>query len=169
MILECLLLRYNQSYYYFYTYILTLIFNLYFYFCFYFHFFVVLKDFSLSIFAPSFLLPLLPSPSPLFLPPFPSPCSSPSLFLFSFLPLLLPSPSSSSPYPYPAPSFCFSIRVQGLRRRGYTASIVNAFCKDIGATRNANTVQYERLAAMYVTLHYTVKSLSLPWNSVPTY
>ena len=48
----------------------------------------------------------------------------------------------------------FSCRVtQGLRRRGYTPEIVNSFCRDIGATRNANTVQYERLAAMYVTPH----------------
>jgi glutaminyl-tRNA synthetase len=32
-----------------------------------------------------------------------------------------------------------------LRRRGYTASILNAFCSDIGATRNMNIVKYEKL------------------------
>ena len=37
--------------------------------------------------------------------------------------------------------------MQGLRRRGYTAAIINAFCRDVGATRNANLVQYERLAS----------------------
>jgi len=35
--------------------------------------------------------------------------------------------------------------IKGLRRRGYTASILNAFCSDIGATRNMNIVQYEKL------------------------
>jgi len=29
----------------------------------------------------------------------------------------------------------------GLRRRGYTAEILNAFCKDIGVTRNENLIQ----------------------------
>jgi glutaminyl-tRNA synthetase len=38
--------------------------------------------------------------------------------------------------------------LKGLRRRGYTPNIVNAFIKDIGATRNANTVQYARLEAI---------------------
>ena len=38
--------------------------------------------------------------------------------------------------------------IRGLRRRGYTPGIINAFCKDIGATRNANTVQYERIEAI---------------------
>ena len=44
--------------------------------------------------------------------------------------------------------------IKGLRRRGYTPAIINAFCRDIGATRNANIVQYERLAAIArSTLH----------------
>jgi glutaminyl-tRNA synthetase len=30
--------------------------------------------------------------------------------------------------------------IKGLRRRGYTAEILNGFCNEIGATRNANTV-----------------------------
>ena len=30
----------------------------------------------------------------------------------------------------------------------YTPAILNAFCRDIGATRNENIVQYERLAAI---------------------
>lgn len=38
--------------------------------------------------------------------------------------------------------------IKGLRRRGYTPNILNAFCREIGATRNANIVQYERLAAI---------------------
>ena len=37
--------------------------------------------------------------------------------------------------------------IQGLRRRGYTPAIINAFCREIGVTRNMNVVQYERLAA----------------------
>ena len=40
--------------------------------------------------------------------------------------------------------------IKGMRRRGYTAGIINAFCRDIGATRNENVVQYERINAMYV-------------------
>ena len=38
--------------------------------------------------------------------------------------------------------------IKGLRRRGYTPAIINAFCRDIGATRNENVVQAERLDAM---------------------
>jgi glutaminyl-tRNA synthetase len=37
--------------------------------------------------------------------------------------------------------------IKGLRRLGYTASILNAFCRDIAVTRNANVVQYKRLNA----------------------
>ena len=35
--------------------------------------------------------------------------------------------------------------IKGLRRRGYTSEILNAFCLDIGVTRNENVIQYERL------------------------
>jgi glutaminyl-tRNA synthetase len=42
--------------------------------------------------------------------------------------------------------------IKGLRRRGYTATIMNSFCREIGVTRNANTVQYERLAAVARTI-----------------
>ena len=129
------------------------------------HFFLPQPSFSQS-FHPSLLL----TPSPLHpylsfslsIPPSPSLSIllHPSSLSFSILLPLLPSSS---------PSFSLSILLQGLRRRGYTASIVNAFCKDIGATRNANTVQYERLAAMYVTFHYTVKSLLIFWNFHPIY
>jgi glutaminyl-tRNA synthetase len=38
--------------------------------------------------------------------------------------------------------------IKGLRRRGYNKNIMNAFCNEIGVTRNSNTVQYERLAAV---------------------
>ncbi|CAM9115400.1 unnamed protein product [Ectocarpus fasciculatus] len=38
--------------------------------------------------------------------------------------------------------------IKGLRRRGYTREIINAFCRDIGVTRNENLVEYERLAAI---------------------
>ena len=38
--------------------------------------------------------------------------------------------------------------IKGLRRRGYTPAILNAFCNDIGVTRNENVVEYERLAAI---------------------
>jgi glutaminyl-tRNA synthetase len=35
--------------------------------------------------------------------------------------------------------------VSGLRRRGYTAAIINAFCNDVGATRAANVVEMDKL------------------------
>ena len=35
--------------------------------------------------------------------------------------------------------------VSGLRRRGYTADILNAFCQDIGATRKMNVVEMSKL------------------------
>lgn len=35
--------------------------------------------------------------------------------------------------------------ISGLRRRGYTADIINSFCMDIGATRAANVVEMSRL------------------------
>lgn len=35
--------------------------------------------------------------------------------------------------------------VSGLRRRGYTADILNAFCNDVGATRAANVVEMNKL------------------------
>ena len=35
--------------------------------------------------------------------------------------------------------------IKGLRRRGYTASVLNSFCNEIGVTRNENLVQYEKL------------------------
>lgn len=38
--------------------------------------------------------------------------------------------------------------IKGLRRRGYSKDILNNFCNEIGVTRNSNTVQYERLAAV---------------------
>lgn len=37
--------------------------------------------------------------------------------------------------------------IKGLRRRGYTPEAMNAFCRDIGVTRNENVVQYKRLEA----------------------
>lgn len=46
--------------------------------------------------------------------------------------------------------------IKGLRRRGYTPEILNAFCREIGVTRNENVVQYERLAAQArASLHET--------------
>ncbi|GMH46775.1 hypothetical protein TrRE_jg6637 [Triparma retinervis] len=35
--------------------------------------------------------------------------------------------------------------ISGLRRRGYTKECLNAFCDDVGATRNANLVEVNRL------------------------
>jgi glutaminyl-tRNA synthetase len=46
--------------------------------------------------------------------------------------------------------------IQGLRRRGYNPTILNAFCNEIGVTRNYNVVQYDRLATQarnYLHLH----------------
>ena len=37
------------------------------------------------------------------------------------------------------------LTINGLRRRGYTAAAINAFCRDIGVTRNDNTVDPHRL------------------------
>ena len=46
--------------------------------------------------------------------------------------------------------------IQGLRRRGYKPEVLNAFCREIGVTRNANVVQYERLAAQARTYLHEV-------------
>jgi glutaminyl-tRNA synthetase len=35
--------------------------------------------------------------------------------------------------------------INGLRRRGYTPEAMNAFCRDIGVTRNENTILFSRL------------------------
>jgi glutaminyl-tRNA synthetase len=35
--------------------------------------------------------------------------------------------------------------INGLRRRGYTAEAINAFCRDIGVSRNDNTVEHSKL------------------------
>ena len=35
--------------------------------------------------------------------------------------------------------------ISGLRRRGYSPSAVNAFCRDVGVTRNENFIEYSRL------------------------
>ena len=35
--------------------------------------------------------------------------------------------------------------ISGLRRRGYSASAINAFCRDVGVTRNENFIEYGRL------------------------
>ena len=40
---------------------------------------------------------------------------------------------------------CRMPTVSGLRRRGYTAQIINQFCQDIGATRAANIVEMKKL------------------------
>ena len=40
---------------------------------------------------------------------------------------------------------CRMPTVSGLRRRGYTAQIINTFCQDIGATRAANMVELKKL------------------------
>ncbi|KAL7562356.1 hypothetical protein ACA910_016418 [Epithemia clementina (nom. ined.)] len=40
---------------------------------------------------------------------------------------------------------CRMPTVSGLRRRGYTAKIINQFCQDIGATRAANVVEVKKL------------------------
>lgn len=38
--------------------------------------------------------------------------------------------------------------ISGFRRRGYSAEILNSFCREIGVTRNSNIVQYEKLSAV---------------------
>jgi glutaminyl-tRNA synthetase len=38
--------------------------------------------------------------------------------------------------------------IKGLRRRGFSAEIMNAFCCEIGVTRNENTVEYEKLTSV---------------------
>jgi len=35
--------------------------------------------------------------------------------------------------------------ISGLRRRGYSADAINAFCRDVGVTRNENFIEYARL------------------------
>jgi glutamyl/glutaminyl-tRNA synthetase len=41
----------------------------------------------------------------------------------------------------------------GLRRRGYTAEILNTFCKDIGVTRNENVIQVRATKPIRITAH----------------
>lgn len=36
--------------------------------------------------------------------------------------------------------------IRGLRRRGYTARVLNAFCAEVGAGRNENVIEYDKLA-----------------------
>ncbi len=35
--------------------------------------------------------------------------------------------------------------INGLRRRGYTAEAINAFCRDIGVSRNDNVIEFSKL------------------------
>ena len=35
--------------------------------------------------------------------------------------------------------------ISGLRRQGYSPAAVNAFCRDVGVTRNENFIEYSRL------------------------
>mgnify|MGYP003386352052 FL=1 len=44
--------------------------------------------------------------------------------------------------------------IKGLRRRGYTAEILNGFCNEIGATRNANTVSSSLISAQHSTAQH---------------
>ena len=37
------------------------------------------------------------------------------------------------------------LTINGLRRRGYTPAGINAFCRDVGVTRNQNLIQMARL------------------------
>lgn len=37
------------------------------------------------------------------------------------------------------------LTINGLRRRGYTPAAINNFCRDIGVTRNDNTIDNHRL------------------------
>jgi glutaminyl-tRNA synthetase len=37
------------------------------------------------------------------------------------------------------------LTINGLRRRGYTPAAINAFCRDIGVTRNDNTIESHKL------------------------
>lgn len=58
----------------------------------------------------------------------------------------------------------------GLRRRGYNAAIMNTFCNEIGVTRNANTVQYERLAAVARSvLHESAPRVMAVLHPVPVH
>ncbi|CAE7482285.1 glnS [Symbiodinium microadriaticum] len=38
--------------------------------------------------------------------------------------------------------------IKGLRRRGFSAEVMNTFCTQIGVTRNENTVEYEKLTSV---------------------
>ncbi len=35
--------------------------------------------------------------------------------------------------------------IQGLRRRGYSATVINKFCESIGVARADNVIEYEKL------------------------
>jgi len=57
--------------------------------------------------------------------------------------------------------------ISGLRRRGYTKEILNAFCMEIGVTRNFNTVQYERLTNhARIQLHETAPRVMAVINAI---
>lgn len=66
--------------------------------------------------------------------------------------------------------------INGLRRRGYTSQSINAFCRDIGVTRNDNTIDYRKLE-YHVRLHLdeiakrnfiVLKPLKITLTNVPT-
>ena len=57
--------------------------------------------------------------------------------------------------------------IKGLRRRGYTPAILNAFCREIGATRNANTVQVGVGGRLLDGLSFLSVSSLLPLVLVP--
>lgn len=49
------------------------------------------------------------------------------------------------------------LTLAGLRRRGVAPASINAFCREIGITRNANVIPYHKLEH-HVRLHLDVNS-----------
>jgi glutamyl/glutaminyl-tRNA synthetase len=52
---------------------------------------------------------------------------------------------------------CRLLTLAGLRRRGVAPESINAFCREIGITRNANVIPYHKLEH-HVRLHLDVNS-----------
>ena len=60
--------------------------------------------------------------------------------------------------------------LNGLRRRGYTPEAINAFCRDIGVSRNENTVEHSKLefhiraCARFVILFFCARARAFAYT-----
>lgn len=59
------------------------------------------------------------------------------------------------------------LTINGLRRRGYPAEAINAFCRDVGVTRNDNTVGMHRLEHHCRCAAGADRGARVPWMTPP--